>query len=227
MNNKKAWLIGCGSALALLLVAVIAVIIFAVNGWNSFMGTSDKTAKAVFGDKLPEGYWSIGIPMESKSAKTTRMVMMVNSKTGLILIAVESPNKDKKAATFIHNPKKAEKMVESYIAKSGNSNQRREVHQFAFSKLTLEKGRTYPSFHLVMEDKATGEYSPMVGTFLLYPNNRMVTLISVNPKANSEDAEEDYSETFPKMEKEIARIIKTTQLKNNLETETSQESAPN
>jgi hypothetical protein len=218
MNNKKAWLIGCGGCLSVIIIIAIVAGIFIYSSVSELKNASDKTAQGVFGEKLPEGYFTIGIPVESKKQENNlKMVMMMNTQRQTMVFAVDTFNKNPEQLNAINtaNPEELKVLMEGFLEQSNSSNKPNGIRQIDPIQLGLTGGKTYPAFDIVLEDKK-GNFSPIVATFLMYPSNRMVVLMGMDPNAASESPDTDFSGNFETLQGELQSLIDSTALKDNL-----------
>ena len=86
MSTKKKWIIGCGGCLVVVVIIGIILAVLIGKGVTDFMKNSDETSKAVFGETLPEGYMTFGLPIPSKDGKV-HMAMLVSKDGDTMVMA--------------------------------------------------------------------------------------------------------------------------------------------
>ncbi|MBY0402391.1 MAG: hypothetical protein K2X66_00690 [Cyanobacteria bacterium] len=212
MGSKKAWLIGCGGCLT---VIIIAAIILGIWGYSSFTESSNKSAKAVFGEKLPEGYIPFGIPMGKSDTDNQHFVMLVNGTSGKFMMALEMPSEDPATmATLLQNPEALSATIESQLAQSGSSSSGK-IHKIETSQITLPSKEKYPSFNIVLNQRE--KYVPLVGTLLTYTTPKMIILIVMDPNKGSTDANTDFAPMFAPMNQELEKVLGETEITKNMQ----------
>lgn len=213
--GKKAWIIGCGGCLTLIVVVVIAAVIWGVSSYN---GMTEGAAKSVFGEKLPPGYHIImGIPIPDKRGKQVNFVMMMNDKTSKIVLAIDTysaAGANSEMKEMMKDPEALSAYMTEQL-KHSNSKRSSKVESITIKPLKLNAKDTIPAMRMVMNQE--GEYSPVSGTMLFYPEDRMVVLILMDPMAKGDSATSDFTSNFSLMEDEMIKLILGTDLSKNLE----------
>jgi hypothetical protein len=220
--SKKGWIIGCSGCLGVVLIVAIVAGVFIYNGVNQLGAEMSKSASAVFGEKVPSGYMPIGFTVPTKDASTPNakpqtFAMLMNMATGRVAMAFDTTVKPEEAELLKSaNPEQVQTLLETYMSQSQSSgNEVRGIEKIEPSTITM-KGKPYPAYRLIGKSRG-GKYTPMIGTILLYPADRIVFLIMVDGSEQTMAADTDFTSAFKKMEPELADIIQQTALAKNLQ----------
>lgn len=224
MSTRKKWLIGCGGCLGVLVVLTVIIVVAASMGWDALQKASGGSVKAIFGESYDTtGYTAMGLPLNQAQVKN--MALLLSNDRSSMIFAIdtqasqaevdilESGNQEQLQAYF--------KGLAGQFLKSSASQSSSKLRDIQFAEphyATLEAGKRYPIVYATVEGESKGKviYMPCVVALLPETGNRVVSLISMAPKAASETPLPSFKDDQTQLDAELSRLIKDSELDDRL-----------
>jgi hypothetical protein len=224
MSTRKKWLIGCGGCLGVVLIVAIALAVLAGMGVNALKDVSNESVSAIFGkDFKPEPNTAMGLPLGQKELKN--MVFMFDQKRGLTVFAIDTEVSPTDARLLKSGDSK---QIETFLKhmseeatshnNSSSSARLRDIHFNATGTVTLPNGKHFPVSKATMEAEKRGEttYSPTVAALIPEANNRLITIIALEPNSASSEPDTDFSHAQANLQTEVVRLVSNSALDDRL-----------
>jgi hypothetical protein len=218
-NNKKWWIIGCSGCLLVVIVAV-ALLVWGggalVSQWQQ--GNS-AVNKEIFGGE-PKGYITLwGMPLES-DGEVTRFSILMSSSTQHMVIALDQPSAELPLSGLsLDNPEAMEAQIKAALGAASTQNEEMSMDQLEVDEVVVGNlnGKAFPVLHAKGRRKHAPEYSPTTIALLPLEGDRSVMLLSIDPTVETLNAEEDFSEQYAALDREIQALIEDSTLDDRLQ----------
>lgn len=225
MSTRKKWLIGCGGCLGLIVILAIIITIIVAMGWDALNKASGQSVKEIFGPSYnSSGYTAMGLPLGQP--KTKNMAMLIGPDGSSIIFAIDtisSPEQEK--VLLSQNPAMAQqffsRMGSEFIANPSARSGASKLRSIQFDTphyISLGPHKSYPVVYAIVEAKRSGKTSfmPCVAVMVPEANHRLITLISMAPKAAAAEVKASFRDDQAELEAELGRLIKDSELDDRL-----------
>lgn len=224
MSTRKKWLIGCGGCLGLFVILTLIIVVAASMGWDALQKASGGSVKAIFGESYDTtGYTTMGLPLNQKQVKN--MAMLLSNDQGSMIVAIDTQASQAEVDILESgNPEQLQayfKGLGGQFLKSSASQGRSKLRDIQFAEphyAQLENGKRYPIVYATVEGENKDKmiYMPCVVVLVPETGNRVISLISLAPKAASETPLPSFKEDQAQLDAELSRLIKDSELDERL-----------
>lgn len=224
-NTKKKWLIGCGGCLGAVIILGIILAVLVMFGFNSCQKASQGAINQVLGPqyKAPEGSTAIGLPWGQNDLKN--VIMIVNQQTGLTMFVIDTVvPADVSQVLKSEDPEKISAFIRQISSKAisgpGHKQTKVDVSNLKIESIhtvKLPNKKSLPFCHAKTYQKENNTYGPAVVALLPESKNRVIVLLSLDPRNTSTDPKSHFKLAYQTLERELFRLIIESDLDDRMQ----------